>query len=222
MSHVTKIILRVMLNRNKSAIREKLSDEQLGYKPGKGMRNAILCLRAIIDKCIEKQKELYICFIGYVKAFDCVKHDKLLELMERLGIDGKDLRLIRNLYYDQKAAIRIMGELGEWVDIQKGVRQGCILSPDLFNLYSEETLRKIRMCDGVDLEGMNCNNFRYTDDTALIADSEEKLQRLLNVITKESERLGLKLNCEKTYVMVASKKAKAPVCSVTVNSCSKC
>ena len=137
MSHVTKIILRVMLNRNKSTIREKVSDEQFGYKPGKGTRNANLCLRAIIDKCIEKQKELYICFIDYVNAFDCVKHDKLLELIERLGIDGKDLRLIRNLYFDQKAAIRIMGGLGEWVDIQKGVRQGCILSPDLFNLYSD-------------------------------------------------------------------------------------
>ena len=113
MSHVTKIILRAMLNRNKCTIREKLSDEQFGYKPGKGTRDAILCLRVIIDKCFEKEKNFYICFIDYVKAFDCVKHDKLLELIERLGIDGKDLRLIRNLYYDQKAAIRIMGELGE-------------------------------------------------------------------------------------------------------------
>ena len=112
MSHVTKIILRAMLNRNKCTIREKLSDEQFGYKPGKGTRDAILCLRAIIDKCFEKEKNFYICFIDYVKVFDCVKHDKLLELIERLGIDGKDLRLIRNLYYDQKAAIRIMGELG--------------------------------------------------------------------------------------------------------------
>ena len=68
MSHVTKIILRVILNRNKTTIREKLSDEQFGYKPGKGTRNATLCLRAIIEKCIEKQKDLYICFIDYVKA----------------------------------------------------------------------------------------------------------------------------------------------------------
>ena len=74
------------------------------------------------------------------------------------------------------------------------------------------------MYDGFDLEGMNYNNFRHADDTALIADSEEKLQRLLNVITKDSERLGLKLNCEKTYAMVANKKALALVCSVTVNS----
>ena len=171
-----------------------------------------------MEKCIEKQKDLYICFIDYVKAFDCVKYDKLLELIQELDIDGKDLRLIRNMYYGQKAAIRIKGELGEWVYIQKGVRQGCILSPELFNLYSEEALKTIRMCDGVDLEGANYNNFRYADDTALFADSEEKLQRLLKVVAKESERLGLRINCDKTYVLVASKKAQAPVCSVAVNS----
>ena len=158
MSHVTKIILRVILNRNKTTIRENLSDEQFGYKPGKGTRNATLCLRAIIEKCIEKQKDLYICFIDYVKAFDCVKHDKLTEFLERLDIDGKDTRLIRNVYYGQKAAIRINGEIGEWVDIQKGVRQGCILSPDLFTLYSEEALREIMTCDGVHLGGTNYNN----------------------------------------------------------------
>ena len=158
MSHVTKIILGVILNRNKSTIREKLWNEQFGYKPGKGTRNATLCLRAIIEKCIEKQKDLYICFIDYVKAFDCVKHDKLLEFWERLDIGGKYIRLMRSLYYGQKAAIRINGELGEWVDIQKGIRQVCILSPDLFNLHREEALRKIKMCDGVDMGGKNYNN----------------------------------------------------------------
>ena len=75
---------------------------------------------------------------------------------------------------------------------------------DLFNLYSEEALKKIKACDGVDLGGTNYNSLRYADDLALIADSEEKLQRLLNVVTKESERLGLKIKCEKTYVMAAS------------------
>ena len=88
MSHEPKIILRVIRNRTKSTIREKLLDGQFGYKPGKGTRNATLCLRSIIEKCIEKQKDLHICFIDYVKAFDCVKHDKLLELTGRLEIDG--------------------------------------------------------------------------------------------------------------------------------------
>ena len=102
-----------------------------------------------------------------------------MELIERLKIHGKDLRLIRNLYYDQKAAIRIQEELGEWIGIQKGVPQRCILSPDLFNLYSEEALSKIRKCEGVNMEGKNYNNLRYADDTALTAESEEKLQRML-------------------------------------------
>jgi len=157
------------------------------------------------EKRIEKQKYLYICFIDYVKAFVCVKHDTLLEIIQGFDIDAKDLRLIRNMYYGQKAAIRIKGELGEWVCIQKDVRQGCIQSPDLFNLYSEKALKTIRMCDGFDLEGANYNNLRYADDIALIADSEEKLQRLLKVVAKESERLGLRINCDKTYVLVASK-----------------
>ena len=87
-----------------------------------------------------------------------MKHDTLLEIIQGFDIDAKDLRLIRNMYYGQKAAIRIKGELGEWVCIQKDVRQGCILSPDLFNLYSEKALKTIRMCDGFDLEGANYNN----------------------------------------------------------------
>ena len=84
-----------------------------------------------------------------------------------------------------------MGELGEWVDIQKGVRQRCILSPYLSYMYSEKALWKMGMSDGIYLEGTKYNNLRYTDDTVLIVDSEEKLQSFLNVVTKKSERLGL-------------------------------
>jgi len=74
-----------------------------------------------MEKCIDKQKDWHICFIDYVKALDCIRHDKLLELIQRLDIDRKDIRLIRNMYYGQKAVIRIKGELAKWVCIQKGV-----------------------------------------------------------------------------------------------------
>jgi len=112
MSHISKVILRVELERVKGPIRKNLSDEQFGYCPGKGTGNAFLCLRTLTEKCIEKQKDMYICFVDYVRAFDCVKLELLLEMLEELEIDWLGLRLIRNLYRDRKAAIRIQGELG--------------------------------------------------------------------------------------------------------------
>ena len=98
MSHVTKRVFRVLLNRMKQKLRSKLSDEQFGYQPEKGTRNAVFCLRMLAEKAIENQKDLYICFIDYVKAFDRVKHKKLMKMLEHLEVDGKDLRLLANLY----------------------------------------------------------------------------------------------------------------------------
>ena len=133
-----------------------------------------------MGKCIEKQRDLYICFTDYVKAFDCVKHEELM--LEELEFDGKDLRIIRNSYWDQKAAIRLHGELGDWIDIQKSLRQGCILIPDFFNLYSEKTLSKSKASTaGLQLGERNSNNLRYADDTSLFAETEEKLQGLTKI-----------------------------------------
>ena len=163
----------------------------------------------LIEKCIAKQRDLYICFIDYVKAFDCVRHDKLISMSNQLEIDGKDLRL--------KRSVRLHGELGDWISIEKGVLQCCVLSPDLFNLYSKKALREIRSITGLQLGQVNYNYLRYTDDTALIADSEQKLQELLNKVSMDSERLDLTINCQNTFSMVCAKKEQSPKCQVYVN-----
>ena len=98
-----------------------------------------------------------------------------MHMLQNLDIDGKDLRLIHNLYWEQSAAVRVNGETSKFINIQRGVRQGCVFYPDLFNLYSENILREIENIKGVITGGYNLNNIRYADDTALIADSEEKL-----------------------------------------------
>ena len=116
------------MNRNKRRINEAISDVQFGFKSGTGTMNADLCLRMIMEKAIEKQKDLYICFIEYVKAFDRVIHQELIKVLEQIDIDGKNITIIAKLYWNQMAAIRVENELGEWVPIQKGVRQGCVLS----------------------------------------------------------------------------------------------
>ena len=91
-------------------------------------------------------------------------------MLARLGIDEKDLRVIKNLYYQQKAVVRVGDELTELVEIRRGVRQGCVLSPDLLTLYGEVIMREFDMMDGFSLGGTNPNNVRYADDTVLIAD----------------------------------------------------
>ena len=148
MSHVTKIIIRVVMLKARNKIRPEISEEQYGFMIDKGTRNAIYILRILAE-------DVYLCFIDYSKTFDRVKHKNLMQIMIELDIDGKDLHLIRNLYWDQKAAIRIGDEISNYVNIKIGVRQGCVLSSDLVSLCSEKILREIRDLNGIKINGIN-------------------------------------------------------------------
>jgi len=112
-------------------------------------------------------------------------------MLERLDMDVKDLRILQSLYWSQRAAVRVEGDLTRFVKIKKGVRQGCVFSPDLFNLYSESVMKEIEDLHGIAIGGVNVNNVRYANDTALIADSNEKLQVIVDKLVTESEKKGL-------------------------------
>ena len=131
-------------------------------------------MRMLSERAVEMQKDVYLCFIDYEKAFDTVRHADMLEMLRRIGADSRDIRVIRNLYNEQKAAVRVENKLTDIVDIKRGVRQGCVLSPDLFSLYGEVILRDLVALPGFKIGGRNLNNIRYADDTVLIADSEQK------------------------------------------------
>ncbi|GFO09204.1 endonuclease-reverse transcriptase [Plakobranchus ocellatus] len=107
-------------------------------------------------------------------------------MLTQLKIDGKDLRIIKNMYWDQKAAMRVEGEVSKFQNIKRGVRQGCVLSPDLFSLYSEIIMRNLEGHPGIKIGGSNINNLRYADDTVLIAENEKDLQQLLDIVKEES------------------------------------
>ena len=111
--------------------------------PDKGTRNAIFVLKRLVERSVEKQKDVYTFFIGYSKAFDTVKHDSLVELLQSLDVDDADIRLLTNLYWTQTAAVRCAKDLSEWMSIKQGVLQGCVASPHLFALYTEMTMREI-------------------------------------------------------------------------------
>ncbi|MGX9987587.1 reverse transcriptase domain-containing protein [Soonwooa purpurea] len=206
MSHMTKLIIRILMNRARSRIRPEIGQEQCGFVKDTGTRNAIFMLRILSERAIQVQKKLYLCFIDYAKAFDKVRHKGLFELLSSLDIFGKDIRVLKNLYWQQTACIRVENECSEYTKIERGVRQGCVFSPDLFNLYSEAILRELEDLPGFIIGGHNLNNIRYADDTVLIADTEKKLQELLQKVAKESAGKGLSINYKKTECMVISKK----------------
>ena len=217
MSQVTKIILRVLLNRARNKIKDVVSEVQYGFGAGKGTRNAIFITRMLSERAIEVQKDLYCCFVDYTKAFDRIRHPVLVRYLDEAGLDSKDIRLITNLYYDQKAAVKIDNNFSNWVHITRGVRQGCVLSPDLFALYGEQIMKALEDMDGVKVGGVNINNLRYVDDALVIAESLEQLQALMEVLKDESLEKGLEINIKKTETMVISKKKEVPECKVVLD-----
>ena len=155
----------------------------------------------------EFQKNIYFCFIDYTKAFDCVDHNKLWKILQEMGIPDHLICLLRNLYVGQEATVRTGHGTTDWFQIEKGVCQGCILSPCLFKFYAEYIMRNAGLDEaqaGIKIARRNINNLRYADDTTLMAESEEELKSLLMKVKEESEKVGLKLNIQKTKIMAFS------------------
>ena len=154
----------------------ELPDAQAGFRKGKGTRDQIANIRWIMEKAREFQKNIYFCFIDYVKAFDCVVHNKLWKILKEMGIPDHLICLLRNLYAGQEAAVRTGHGTTAWFQIGKGVNQGCILSPCLFNFYAEYIMRNAGLEEtqaGIKIAERNINNVRYADDTTLLAEREE-------------------------------------------------
>ena len=148
----------------------------------------------IIEKAREIQKNIYFCFIDNTKAFDCVDHNKLWKILQEMVIPDHLTCLLRNLYAGQEPTVRTGHGTTDWFQTGKGVRQGCILSLCLFNLYAEYIITNARLNEaqaGTKIAGRSINNLRYTDDTTLIAESEEELKSLLMKLKEESEKSWL-------------------------------
>ena len=160
----------------------ELPDVQAGFRKDRGTRDQIASICWIIEKARDFQKNIYFCFIDYAKAFDCVDHSKLWKILQEMGIPDHLTCLLRNLYAGEKATVRTGCETTDWLQIRKGVCQGCILLPCLFNLYAEYTVRNAGLDEaqaGTKTARRNINNLRYSDDTTLTAESKEELKSLL-------------------------------------------
>ena len=137
MSHITKLLLKVIEQRIVKKIDNEVSRLQSGFRSGSVTREGIFNLRTVCEWAIDLDKDLYICFIDYTKAFDRVKHSKIIECLSEIGIDDKDLQIITKVYWEQTVVVRTEHGITEEFQIKKGVRQGCALSPSSFNLYTK-------------------------------------------------------------------------------------
>ena len=140
-SHTSKVMLEILQARLQQFMNCELPDVQAGFRRRRGTRDQIANICWIIEKAKEFQKNIYFCFIDYAKAFDCLDHYKLWKILQDMGTPDHLTCLLRNLYAGQEATVRTGHETADWFQIGKGVLQGCILSPSLFNLYSEYIIR---------------------------------------------------------------------------------
>ena len=206
-SHASKLMLKILQARLQQYVNCELPDVQAGFRKGRGTRYQIANTRWIIKKGRKFQKKnIYFSFIDYVKAFDCVGNNQLWNILREMEIPDHLACLLRNLYAGQEATVRTGHRTTDWFQKGKGVRQGCILSPCLFNLYAEYIMRNAVLEEtqaGIKISGRNINNLRYADDTTLMAESEEELKILLMKVKEESKKVGLKLSIQKMKIMAS-------------------
>ena len=163
-------------------------------------------IRWIIEKARQFQKIIYFCFSEYAKAFDSVDHNKRWKILKEMGMPDH-LTCLRNMYADQEAAVKIRHGTIDWFQIGKGVCQGCILSPCLFNFYAEYIMWNGGLDEalaGINIAGRNINNLRYAEDNNLRGESKNEVKSLLMKVKQESKKLNknsmLKLNIQKIKI----------------------
>jgi len=169
-AYVSKLTLKILQVKLQLYVNQELPDVQAGFRKGRGTREQIADIQWTIQKAREFQKNIYFRFIDYAKAFDCVDHNKLWKILQEMGIPDHFSCLLRNLYAGQEVTVRIIHGTTDWLQTGKGVHQGCILSPYLFNWYAEYIIWDGRLDEaqaGIKMARRNINNLRYADDITL-------------------------------------------------------
>ncbi|KAL4152683.1 hypothetical protein QTP88_000516 [Uroleucon formosanum] len=220
-SHAAKLLTIIVSKRISKRIEVRLDNDQYGFRKNKGTREAILGLRVILEKQIERQKITYMAFIDLEKAFDSINWTSLFKILEETEIDFKDRRILYKIYEEQETTINI-NTTTVTARIQKGVRQECPLSPALFNVFIEKAINFIKHWleqkgIGVKIGGVLITMLRFADDIVVLATSEEDLQAALNVMNFTFKEYSLKINSAKTKTLVCYKK-NVPSINITLEN----
>uniref|UniRef100_A0A4W2HH93 RNA-directed DNA polymerase n=1 Tax=Bos indicus x Bos taurus TaxID=30522 RepID=A0A4W2HH93_BOBOX len=204
-SHASKVMLKILQARLQQYVNRELPDVQAGFRKGRGTRDQIANICWVIKKQESSRKTSISALLTMPKPLTMWITINW-KILKEMGIPDHLICLLRNWYAGQEATVRTGHGTTDWFQIGKGVHQGCILSPCLFNFYAEYIMRNAGLEEtqaGIKIAGRNINNLRYADDTTLMAESEEELKSLLMKVKVESEKVGLKLNIQKTKIMAS-------------------
>ncbi|KAL4148630.1 hypothetical protein QTP88_002810 [Uroleucon formosanum] len=209
-SHATKLLAIILSKRISKRVEARLTNYQYGFRKNKGIREAILGLRVILAKQIERQKITCMAFADLEKAFDSINWTSLFKILEETEIDFKDRRIPYKIYEEQETIINI-NTTTVTAKIQKGGRQGCPLSSALFNVFIEKSINVLKLCleqkgIGVKIAEVLITMLRFADNIVVLATSEEDLQAVLNAMNVTFKEYSLKINAAKTKTLVCYKK----------------
>ena len=221
-----KVYGRVVINRVIKDTESQIGEEQCGFRKGRGCVDQIFAVKNLCEKYLEKEKELYIAFMDLEKAYDRVDREALWKVLQIYGVGGKLLGAVKSFYAESKACVRVRKEEGEWFGVTTGLRQGCVMSPWLFNVYMDGVVREVNarvLGRGAELSTVGgvqrweINQLLFADDTALVADSGKKLQRLVTEFGVVCSRRKLRVNVKKSKVMRCAKGVPRDLDEVSLN-----
>ena len=190
-SHPVKVMLKIILNRLQPQAEEIIAEEQAGFRAGRSTAEQIFNLRILSEKYLQHQQNLYLIFKDFKKAFDRVWYEALWANMRNYKFNASIIRAIENLYDKAQSAVLFNGSTGEWFRTTVGVRQGCLLSPTLFNIFLERI-----MCEALDghegsvsIGGRLITNFRFADDIVVNAEEEEEAGVLVDRLDRTTTKV---------------------------------
>ena len=225
MSVVGKLYGRVLINRVVKGTEAAIGEEQCGFRKGRGCVDQIFVVRQLCEKFLGKGRDVYFAFMDLEKAYDRVDRRALWQVLRMYGLGGKLLGGIQSLYEENRMCVKVGNEVSEWFESKVGLRQGCVMSPWLFNIYMDGVVREVYARvggNGVNLVEDDGRHWElcqvlFADDTALVADSEDKLQKIVEEFDRVCVRRKLKINVNKSKVMRCSRREDGRRLNVRLN-----
>ena len=218
--HCSKIFTRILLQRMRNRTEKILSEEQAGFRANRSTIDQIFTLRQMAEKYIEMNRDLYVGYIDFKKAFDSIWREGLWRVLRNYGFPEKIVRILESLYGGTVSAVRTKSGLSEWFETTVGMKQGCILSPMLFNVFLEAIMSRAITEDetgeelGAMIGGTVVSNLRFADDISNTNESQADLQGEMNKISQEAGKMGMKINLEKTEVQHIGRSTKQMVVKI--------